>query len=332
MIIKTPSRLHMTLIDLNGSYGRADGGIGLTIDKPNFTLRCESADNGNNGITIDFNENITDEEIKKEAIQKISNSAQKIISHFNFEDGFHFTVEEAYPPHSGLGSGTQMSLATAKLICESNDTVVDSIGLGAILGRGGSSGIGMGAFDHGGFIVDGGHDLKDKEGSVLPSSINPAKPPQLIGRYDFPQEWEVVVGVCKADTTVTGMKEDDIFEKFCPVPLRDVEQLSHIIFMNLIPFLLEKNIGAVGDAINRIQGLGFKNVEVSRQARNVRDLMEHMRQFGAYGVGMSSFGPAVYGLIDKSNKDVFEATEDYLGNDGFVFKAKAQNHGYELKR
>ena len=31
MIIKSPSRLHLTLIDMNGSYGRIDGGIGLTI-------------------------------------------------------------------------------------------------------------------------------------------------------------------------------------------------------------------------------------------------------------------------------------------------------------
>ena len=33
MIIKTPSRIHMALIDLNGSYGRRDGGIGLTISR-----------------------------------------------------------------------------------------------------------------------------------------------------------------------------------------------------------------------------------------------------------------------------------------------------------
>ena len=328
MIIKTPARLHMTLIDLNGSYGRADGGIGLTIDNPNFTLRCEEVDNG---ITIDFNENIINEEIKKEAVNKITNSYEKIISHFNFDGGFHFTVEEAYPPHSGLGSGTQMSLATAKLICEFNNINIDSISLGAIIGRGGSSGIGMGAFEHGGFVVDGGHDLKDKGGSVLPSSVKPAKPPQLIGRYDFPKDWEFVVAVSNADTTVTGMKEDDIFEKYCPVPKSDVEQLSHIIFMNLIPFLLEKNIESVGDCINRIQQFGFKNVEVSRQSQNVRNLIENMREFGAYGVGMSSFGPAVYGLIDKYNKDVYKATQEYLGDEGFVFKTKAQNHGYDLK-
>ena len=329
MIIKTPSRLHMTLIDLNGSYGRADGGIGLTIDKPNFTLQCEHSESG---ISIDFNEKITDEEIRKEAFKKISMSAEKVISKYNFDEGFHFTVEEAYPPHSGLGSGTQMSLATAKLICEFNQKKVDSIQLGSILGRGGSSGIGMGAFDYGGFVVDGGHDLKDKGGSVLPSSVNPAKPPQLIGRYDFPEDWEIVVAISDADTTVTGMKEDDIFEKYCPVPKNDVEKISHIIFMNLIPFLLEKNIESVGDSINNIQKLGFKNIEVSRQSQNVRVLMDNMRQFGAYGVGMSSFGPAIYGLIDKHNQDVFKATQDYLGDEGIVFKTKAQNHGFEIEK
>ena len=41
MIIKSPSRLHLTLIDMNGSYGRIDGGIGLTIKDPNFVLYGE---------------------------------------------------------------------------------------------------------------------------------------------------------------------------------------------------------------------------------------------------------------------------------------------------
>ena len=53
MYIKSPSRLHLGLIDMNGSYGRLDGGIGLTIQEPNFILYGESAEKG---ITIDFNE------------------------------------------------------------------------------------------------------------------------------------------------------------------------------------------------------------------------------------------------------------------------------------
>ena len=41
MIIKAPSRIHMSLIDLNGSYRRVDGGIGLALADPQFVLEAE---------------------------------------------------------------------------------------------------------------------------------------------------------------------------------------------------------------------------------------------------------------------------------------------------
>ena len=46
MIIKSPSRLHMSLIDLSGAYGRIDGGIGLTLKNPNFVLFAEPSEQG----------------------------------------------------------------------------------------------------------------------------------------------------------------------------------------------------------------------------------------------------------------------------------------------
>ena len=53
MIIKTPSRLHMSLIDLNGSYKRIDGGIGLAIQEPQFVLESEETESG---VTFEFDE------------------------------------------------------------------------------------------------------------------------------------------------------------------------------------------------------------------------------------------------------------------------------------
>ena len=72
MYIKSPSRLHLGLIDMNGSYGRLDGGIGLTIQEPNFILYGETAEKG---ITIDFNEehNFNDK-IKKRRFWKKTKS------------------------------------------------------------------------------------------------------------------------------------------------------------------------------------------------------------------------------------------------------------------
>jgi beta-ribofuranosylaminobenzene 5'-phosphate synthase len=42
--IKTPSRIHMTLIDMNGSLGRVDGGIGITLEEPNIVITAKKSD------------------------------------------------------------------------------------------------------------------------------------------------------------------------------------------------------------------------------------------------------------------------------------------------
>ena len=58
MKIRTPARIHITLLDLNGSYGRIDGGIGFSIQNPQFILESTQTENG---VTVEFDESITDE-------------------------------------------------------------------------------------------------------------------------------------------------------------------------------------------------------------------------------------------------------------------------------
>ena len=78
MYIKSPSRLHLGLIDMNGSYGRLDGGIGLTIKDPNLLLYGEPAEKG---ITIEFDDKFPfTDEIKHECNKKITAAAEKVIN------------------------------------------------------------------------------------------------------------------------------------------------------------------------------------------------------------------------------------------------------------
>ncbi len=318
----------MTLIDLNGSYGRFDGSVGLTINGPHFILESEETEKG---ITIDFEDSITDSTLMEACIHKIASSAEKTINQYNVETGFHFHVKQAIIPHSGLGSGTQISLAAAKSICEHIGKEVTSVELGTLVGRGGTSGIGTFSFDLGGLIADGGHSSKEKS-TFLPSSASTAKPPRLIGRYDFPEDWNILIAIPPANNDVAGSKEVNIFQSYCPVPRNEVEQISHVVFMNLIPYMLEHDIENFGQCINMIQSRGFKKVEVSLQPSNVTNLMNFMRDNGAYGVGMSSFGPSIYTIYDKNNKDIVKSTEEYLDGEGTIITTKAQNHGYELKK
>lgn len=329
MYIKSPSRLHLGLIDMNGSYGRLDGGIGLTIKDPNLLLYGEPAEKG---ITIEFDDKFTfTDEIKHECNKKITAAAEKVINYYDVDEGFYFRVDKAYLPHSGLGSGTQIALSTGKLICEHIGQESNGYSLGKITGRGGTSGIGVFAFDYGGFIVDGGHSIKEKS-SFLPSSASKASPPQLFGRYEFPDEWGVLLVILKSDVSVNGQKEVNIFQEYCPIDRNEVELYSHLIFVNLIPFLLEKDLPCFGNIINKIQTIGFKKIEVSLQSDNIKALMNKLTEIGAYAVGMSSFGPTVYSFYDKTNKHIVEEIKEYVGDDGIVITTNAQNHGHILTK
>ena len=53
-MIETPSRLHVTLIDLNGKYGRIDGGVGITIREPKLILEAENGYESNEIIFKEF--------------------------------------------------------------------------------------------------------------------------------------------------------------------------------------------------------------------------------------------------------------------------------------
>ena len=329
MKIQTPSRLHITLIDLNGSYGRIDGGIGLTLADPHFILEAVPADKE---LTIEFAETAGGSPAERRSCtSKIIAAAEKAIARYAPETGFCFTVRQLYPAHSGLGSGTQMSLAAAKLVAEYAGEHPTSVELAALVGRGGTSGIGVHAFDLGGFIADGGHSKKEKS-SFMPSSVSTAKPACLLGRYPFPEDWGVLLAVPSFGNRYNGATETNIFQTHCPVPKTDVEQVSHLVFMNLIPFLIEHDIEAFGHALDQIQTIGFNKIEFTLQPPELTTLMNDMREAGAYGIGLSSFGPTLFTVYDRSNKDIVNATRELLGDDGLVITTRGQNHGAELTR
>ncbi|HJJ97467.1 MAG TPA: hypothetical protein O0X38_07550 [Methanocorpusculum sp.] len=289
MKIQTPSRLHITLIDLNGSYGRIDGGIGLTLADPHFILEAVPADKE---ITIEFTETAGGSQSERNAcINKVIAAAEKAAARYAPGTGYHFTVHQLYPAHSGLGSGTQMSLAAAKLIAELSGHHPASTELAELVGRGGTSGIGVHAFDLGGFIADGGHSKKEKKQLHAKlrlhrqTRMSPGKIPlpRRLGRS--PRRPRV------RQPVQNGAAEKNIFQTHCPVPKTDVEQVSHLVFMNLIPFLIEHDIEAFGHALDQIQAVGFNKIEMTLQPPELTSLMHNMRDAGAYGVGLSSFGP-----------------------------------------
>ena len=269
MIIRAPSRIHMSLIDLNGSYRRVDGGIGLALADPQFVLEVEQIESG---IELEFLDSVTDEEAILECQEKIPDAAQKTIEHFNIDSGIKFIVHNTYPPHSGFGSGTQIAVSTAHLITETMGIEVESRELSSIVGRGGTSGIGTYTHDLGGFILDGGHSKEEKP-LFLPSGASKAKPATLIAKFDFPEEWKILIAIPEIEKHMEGDDEVDVFQTYCPIPKEEVEQVSHLILMNLVPFMLEKDIKNFGWAIINLNTLWM---QVTCQLCKLLRIWEHM--------------------------------------------------------
>ncbi|NPE31628.1 beta-ribofuranosylaminobenzene 5'-phosphate synthase, partial [Methanococcoides sp. SA1] len=150
--IRSPSRLHLSLIDLNAEIGRIDGGIGITLDHPNIVLSAEKAD----GVEVTGNSSFAGRMV--EAAKAVLPEGKGVIIH----------VEEDMPAHVGLGSGTQSALSAAAAVNELYDLGLTVRELAIAVGRGGTSGIGVASFENGGFLVDVGHKFSEK-GSFSPS-------------------------------------------------------------------------------------------------------------------------------------------------------------------
>jgi len=189
--VKTPSRLHLALIDLNGDLGRVDGSIGLALDYPNTILEAtRSRELKVVGERADFVEDLV----------------RRFLQRVGVKGTIRVSVKNLIPAHVGLGSGTQLSLAVASALSHIFRIRKTTREIAAIMGRGGTSGIGVMAFEKGGLIVDGGHSFgngKEKQ-SFLPSSASSAPPPQVIARYEVPQQWRFVVAIPNAQRGLHG--------------------------------------------------------------------------------------------------------------------------------
>jgi beta-ribofuranosylaminobenzene 5'-phosphate synthase len=308
--ITTPSRLHITLIDMNASIGRVDGGIGLTLDEPVIGIKAEQSD------TFEITGN-------SEHLERIRNSAAMLLPE---GEGIHITIEKDYPSHIGLGSGTQAALAAGMAVNRIYNLGLSVYDLAIKVGRGGTSGIGVAAFEKGGFILDGGHKFSEKK-AFLPSAASRLPPAPVLLRKDFP-DWDIVVAIPE-HKGASSKKEVNIFKEKCPVPLWEVEELSHIILMQMLPALLEEDMVTFGKSINSIQKIGFKRREVELQPVS-EELMKALRDGEAYGAGMSSFGPTVYAFGEDA-EDLKRIAEEFLGDKGKVFITKARNEGARIE-
>ncbi len=307
IVVSTPSRIHVSLIDMHGGLGRVDGGIGITLDEPGILMEVQQSPD----IRVTGCDTATQE--------RLTGIASEVLRQIQAGAGVSITVRSVFPAHTGLGSGSQLALATARACCELYGKNVPVSELAQLAGRGGTSGIGTAAFEHGGFIIDGGHRFGpggDKTDFRPSSASRGVRPPPVIARHDFPQDWKILLATPDLPAGASGVKEADIFRQHCPVPLNEVQALCHEVLMRMLPGIVEHDLERFGSSVNTVQSLGFKKVELGLQPQAVAGLLEEMREAGAAGAGMSSFGPTVYAIGDTGMNTIEQAAQSFMKESG----------------
>ncbi|MCB1507117.1 MAG: GHMP kinase [Hyphomicrobiaceae bacterium] len=287
--IAAPARLHLGFVDLNGGLGRLYGSIGLAINRPETRLTIRRA-KSTSARGPESNR----------AIRVIEKLRQTI----GIEGDFDITIEEAIPAHAGLGSGTQLSLAVAAGALRLAGTARPFDLLGTLTGRGQRSSIGIAAFDHGGFIVDGGRGAID------------APPPVLI-HTAMPEDWRILLILDPAETGVHGDRETKAFAGLPPMAEATSARLAHLVLMQAAPALTEADIAGFGSAITEIQslvGAHFSPAQGGSAWSNpkVGEVAGMLASMGAVGIGQSSWGPTGFAFV-SSEKEAATLYHSVLG-------------------
>ena len=231
VIVQTPSRLHLTLIDMHGGSGRVDGGVGITLDEPGILIEVRQSA----VLEVQGCDSMTRE--------RIMDTARQVLKGLHAGSKVSITVRNYYPSHVGLGSGSQLMLAIARGIAEIYGRLLPVKELALLVGRGGTSGIGTAAFELGGFIVDGGHafgQYREKSEFRPSAASRGVRAPPVVARHDFPSDWRILLAIPDLPAGASGTRETDIFRNHCPVPVEEVRELCHEILMRMLPGIVRK--------------------------------------------------------------------------------------------
>ena len=292
VFVEAPARLHFGVLDLRGARGRWFGGIGAAAPAPTTLVSACEAD------ALD---------VQGEDAGRAGEFARRFLSHHAINGGARVQIHRALPKHAGLGSGTQLALAVARALAELHGINADVPQLARAAGRGRRSAIGIWTFAGGGLVVEGGHRPADRDGGP-PKLHAKAEGPRrsstgpLLTRLAFPPSWRCVLAVPQAASGLSGTEEATAFDQLPAPPDREVERVAHLVLMVLLPAVADADIEAFGAALTEIQeatGRWFAPVQGGVFAPGPSAaLVRWMRKWGASGVGQSSWGPAVYGVVE----------------------------------
>jgi len=274
-----------------------------------------------------------------EGLKRIGSPPSRVASGSLFSASWGSPVfESQHPSHMGLGSGTQLALAVGTALARLGGLELDVTEMAVTMRRGIQSGIGIATFQHGGFVLDGGHRVTgDGEAALAPVG---ARVPPVLFHHPVPEDWYFVTVLPAAKEGFSGEREQLAFETLPPAPPTSAEKISRLLLMKMLPALVERDIASFGQALTEIQQLvgdSFAAVQGSRYANALSErLVDFLLDQGAAGAGQSSWGPAVYAIVEGEDQALLLESKvcEFLAShgEGQTFCTRADNRGARVRQ
>ena len=277
--VTAPARLHLGFLDPSGGLGRRFASVGLAIGELGTRIHiCSAASSHVEGAER----------------TRVAQHIETMQRHLHLEGRYAARVEQTVPAHAGLGSGTQVALAVAAALRRLHDLPLDLAGDAVRLGRGGRSGIGIGVFDRGGLILDGGRGAD-------------ATAPPIISRLTFPPAWRVILVLDRSRSGVHGAEEGAAFASLPPFPAAEAAHHCRLILMKALPAVVECDLASFGSAIRELQArVGDYFAPIQGGSRftspDVAAALGRLDAAGAHGIGQSSWGPTGFAFASSSEE------------------------------
>ncbi|MFW5939388.1 MAG: beta-ribofuranosylaminobenzene 5'-phosphate synthase family protein [Halolamina sp.] len=316
--VETAGRLHFGFGNLSLAHDRLYGALGVALDQPGSIVEATPA------------------EVVRCDHPEAAEYAERACSLLGAA-GAAVSVEQEIPQHAGLGSGTQLALAVLAAVARAHDHAPAAREHAPALGRGGRSGIGVAAFEKGGFVLDAGHP------AALFTADAPAvgewEVPPVAARHPVPDYWRFLVVVPDAASGRSGDDEDAAMRR--AVTDADPEladRIAGVVVRGVLPAIATGDAARFGDAVSevgRLNGAWYADEQGGTYRPPVGSIVDALSGSSAiYGAGQSSWGPAVYGVTDADHAEAARtAGRSALassGVDGEVYLARGRNRGAQF--
>ncbi|WP_336001930.1 beta-ribofuranosylaminobenzene 5'-phosphate synthase family protein [Halorientalis halophila] len=300
------ARLHFGFQNLSLARERLYGGVGVALEEPRVVVEADPAD------TVHCDDDLVAAQART-AVDLLEVS------------GADVTVTERLPRHVGLGSGTQLALATLAAVAAAHDREPSFRERAPAMGRGGRSGVGVAVAERGGFLVDGGHPTELF--TAAPPADGEWTVPPVTARHELPDDWRFVVAVPDVSAGRSGDREDEsmraVVERADP---GIADEIGGVLLRRVLPAAAEGDratFGAGVATLGRLNGAWYADEQGGVYRPPAGRIVDELSDCPAItGTGQSSWGPAVYAVTDAARADEARAAArdalESVGVDGRV--------------